>query len=599
MTRPSKLGLFLLLMLGSAACRNQRGGDPPDAKPAPREPTADDTISLFITTQLQGTTEPCGCSSEPLGDVARIAHLVKGRGERALLLDAGGLRYKPIALPAEKQRQARLKADFLEETWRKLGAIVALQPSDLSGQGAGQGAGQGGLAELSTSTRLCSNATLEGPGDGRIGGPRLLGEELRRVGGVAIGVLGLAPPAGDMPWPAALKVSEPSEAAKMAIERLRGRGATSFVALTGLRRDAARRLARKVPELNLVVVGGDNELHDGAEQAEQVGGTLLVVPAIEGQRLVRVELHLDAEKKAAWTLRRTAKQLERAAVAIDEQLVKARTRLENLRKDPQTEPAFLQTTEAELTRLTAERARLGEARAAAPGAGGGHVTVELLPISRKLPRAPEVAAAMSALDRRIGEANLETLSAPPAAPRGTPSYVGMTGCQGSCHFHDDAFEFWQKTRHARAFPTLVEIGKDLSYDCVGCHAVGFDEAGGSNLGSLAAWQKKGPGGSVEKTEKERSGSLPDLRNVQCEACHGPGSLHAAAPSKNPIPIAQPTQERCLTCHTKDHSDTFDFVPYLRDIVGPGHGAEKRTALGSGPTGQELRSAALKKHQNGH
>lgn len=573
-----------LLLLG--ACRNPRGSadGKQDATQAVREPAESETISLFVTTQIQGTPEPCGCSSEPLGDVARIAQLVKARGDRGLLLDAGALRYKPVALPPEKQKQARLKADFLEETWHKLGALVALQPSDLSGQG--------GLSELATSVRLGSNVTIDQAGQPAASAPRILSEEVRRVGGLSIGVLAIAAPAGDSPWPAAIKIGEPNEAAKQAIERLRGRGATSFVALTGLRRDAARRLARKVPELNLVVVGGDNELHDGAEQAEQVGGTLIVVPAIEGQRLVRVDLHLDAEKKAAWTLQRTARQLERAAQAIDQQIASTQTRLEALRKDAQTEPAFLATTEAELTRLQTERTRLQQPSAGGPG---GHVTVELVPISRKLPRDVEVAAAMSTLDRRIGEANLEMLSPPPAAPKGTARYVGLAGCQGSCHFHDDAFEFWQKTRHAKAFPTLVEVGKDLSYDCVACHAVGFDEAGGSNLWSLAAWQKQGKA----PVDPKGSGSLPDLRNVQCEVCHGPGSLHAAAPSKNPIPIARPTQERCLTCHTKDHSDTFDFVPYLRDIVGPGHGAEKRTALGNGPTGQELRSAALKKSQNSH
>ena len=49
---------------------------------------------------------------------------------------------------------------------------------------------------------------------------------------------------------------------------------------------------------------------------------------------------------------------------------------------------------------------------------------------------------------------------------------------------------------------------------------------------------------------------------------------------------------CLGCHTEQHSDTFAYVPYLRDIVGPGHGGARRTALGPGATGHELRTAAL-------
>jgi cytochrome c2 len=51
---------------------------------------------------------------------------------------------------------------------------------------------------------------------------------------------------------------------------------------------------------------------------------------------------------------------------------------------------------------------------------------------------------------------------------------------------------------------------------------------------------------------------------------------------------------CLSCHTPEHSDTFQFEPYLRDVVGKGHGEARRTALGDGPTGRELRAAGLAK-----
>ena len=128
----------------------------------------------------------------------------------------------------------------------------------------------------------------------------------------------------------------------------------------------------------------------------------------------------------------------------------------------------------------------------------------------------------------------------------------------------------------KPYETLVAVNKQFDLSCVGCHVTAFRKPGGSEVVELA-----------------------DLEAIQCEVCHGPGSLHVVAPSKNPIPVARPTQERCLTCHTKDHSDTFDFVPYLRDILGPGHGAARRAELCSGPTGKELRSAALKKHSAAH
>ena len=49
---------------------------------------------------------------------------------------------------------------------------------------------------------------------------------------------------------------------------------------------------------------------------------------------------------------------------------------------------------------------------------------------------------------------------------------------------------------------------------------------------------------------------------------------------------------CTVCHTEQHSDTFQYEAYLRDILGAGHGPSARKKLGDGPTGHELRTAAL-------
>jgi hypothetical protein len=108
---------------------------------------------------------------------------------------------------------------------------------------------------------------------------------------------------------------------------------------------------------------------------------------------------------------------------------------------------------------------------------------------------------------------------------------------------------------------------------VSCHVTGYDKAGGSTV-----------------THNEK------LRNVQCETCHGPGSIHVAKEGlEEPLAVRRGTPEStCVTCHTELHSDTFQYQAYLRDIVGPGHGAAAREKLGDGPTGHSLRSAALDK-----
>ncbi len=556
-----------LLGMGGVACRQPMA---PVASPAPvpsaaSVPTGSQpAVTLWFMTRVQNTPEPCGCTSDPLGDVSRVAALVRASAERGLLLDAGALRYPPTPMPVAKRPQARLKADFLESTWRELGALVMLQPADLLGA---QGA-----SELAP--RLATN--VEGlPSD------RQLRQVLRVLGGVPIGVIGLADP--NVAWPAGLQVTDPVAAAGPAVAGLRTQGAALTVALTGLPREAARRLARRVPTLDVVVAGGDDALPEGVGQPEQIGNTLIVVPAIEAQRLVRLQLYRGGNGSLALTLRPTETQRNERAARLAEQEAQLQARLTALRADAQAEAEFVRATETDLERTRSELAAL---RQASMRSDEAYAEAELVAIGRSLPRDPIVAQAMKALDRRVGQANLAAAGAPVPALPGQPSYVGVSGCLGSCHFHDDAVAFWNKTRHAGSFTTLVQVGKELSYDCVHCHSIGFDEPGGSTLRTLSDWQRA-------PSDRPPPASR-DLRHVGCEVCHGPGSAHVAAPSKKPIGTPKPTQDRCLVCHTKDHSDTFDWLPYLRDILGEGHGAERKAALPPGPTGHELRSAALKK-----
>ncbi len=584
---PGPRAALLLGLLASAACNQRRA--PPPAEPArPADPGTpapatraapasaptgapagpnERVLTLLMTTRMRNNLEACGCTSEPLGDLARLAALVKS--SHGVLLDAGGLRYDEDPLPADKLPQVRKKAEFLEDTFSALGAVIMLQPEDLRGQPDG--------SELGERRRLASNVGGLPPGS-------LVPEVVRTAAGVKLGVLGLADPEGS--WPKGVQVSDPLAAAQAGVQRLRRQGAQAIIALTGLRREQARRLARKVPELQLIVAGNDHELAEGVDPPEVIGETLLVVPGQKGERVTRLELHLPPGGPPRFAVYPSPRQRDQLMAQQRAKLQAAQARLDGLRRDPAADPGFIKTIEDEVQLLTTQLA----ATAPAAPPTGGYVVAELVPITRALPRDEGVAAQMTALDRQIGEANLAaTAGPPPAPPVGQPRYLGNAGCLGSCHYHSDSFEFWQKTRHAGAWKTLVDGGKDLSYDCVGCHTTSFDAPGGSNLWTLTQWQRA----TAAKTPPAAAG--PDLRNVQCEVCHGPGSLHARSPIKVAVPTPHPTEERCLGCHTKDHSDTFAITPYLRDILGPGHGEDRRRQLGDGPTGHELRSAALRAH----
>jgi len=194
-------------------------------------------------------------------------------------------------------------------------------------------------------------------------------------------------------------------------------------------------------------------------------------------------------------------------------------------------------------------------------------------VRKRLACDTEVVAAKRELDRAAGQASLaasQKRGPPPTPAAGKAGYVGIEECE-SCH--REAVEFWRKTVHGRAWETLTQLGKDKSYDCVSCHVTGWEEPGGSTLAH---------------NEK--------LRDVQCEVCHGPASLHVDAYGKEKVSSLVRTTpvDRCKTCHNQDHSDTFQYEAYLRDVTGPGHGQALRARLGDGPTGQQLRRAALDK-----
>lgn len=111
-------------------------------------------------------------------------------------------------------------------------------------------------------------------------------------------------------------------------------------------------------------------------------------------------------------------------------------------------------------------------------------------------------------------------------------YVGSSACR-SCH--EAIYLAWAKTPHATSYQTLKNQDQNNNLTCVYCHVTGLDEV----TAYLAT-------------------SLPEtLKAVGCEVCHGPGKKHAAEPSLNPSP-ATPVSTLCVSCHTDERDDNFNF-----------------------------------------
>jgi hypothetical protein len=128
------------------------------------------------------------------------------------------------------------------------------------------------------------------------------------------------------------------------------------------------------------------------------------------------------------------------------------------------------------------------------------------------------------------------------------AFVGNASCE-SCH--EEAFGVWKASKHSHGYETLEKLGKQYHLDCVGCHVTGYGRPGGVCR--------------VDKVEGRK--------DVGCESCHGPGSIHADEPTKTNI-RTRADEALCVTCHNPENSPYFNFASYLPKVLGPGHGAPR-------------------------
>jgi hypothetical protein len=540
-------GLVALAL--AAACSASPSGK------KPRDPQ-DPELTIIATTELRGQTEPCGCNTNPLGDLARTARMVQDlrkSGRPVLVVDGGSLLYTSTSVPPHVQAQEQLKAELLATAFTNEldAAALGLGPYDL-------GLGVGGV-------RLPRHAANVAPESGiPLAPPRVI-----EAGGVRVGVFGVVSPAAVESL--GVKAGDPVAAAQGAVASLRQQGARIVVGLAHMTRKEAADLARAVPGMDFVVIGQNAPEPDQViDEPLRVGDTWLVQPANRGQVITRLDLKVR-DGQGALTDAIGPTRAAAAASELEAQIASLSSDLAKWKADPSAEAGFVQAKERELVALKEQREALQQRPLQVPDRGSWF-TMAQVSIDKKLPCHQGIQDAKSAFDKAAGAANVAAAAGqePPPVPAGQAGYAGAEECS---FCHGEATEFWQKTKHHQAWDTLEVAGKQFDYECIGCHVTGWEAPGGATL-----------------ARNEH------LRDVQCEVCHGPGSLHVAAEGADqPRTIVRtPAETLCQGCHNQEHSDTFEFSAYLRDVTGPGHGAEFRKQLGDGPTGLELRRAGLEK-----
>jgi uncharacterized protein with PIN domain len=150
---------------------------------------------------------------------------------------------------------------------------------------------------------------------------------------------------------------------------------------------------------------------------------------------------------------------------------------------------------------------------------------------------PEMVKWYEEYNKEIEDLFFASLDARKNNVKGNKVYASEQICL-SCH--QNKHETWEKSRHAHAYETLNKVNKAFDPECLKCHVTGFNHIGGF----------------VSEVD------TPELKNVQCEVCHGPMLKHSKSPQEKP---GRNALVACKGCHVKNHSPNFNFATYWLKI----------------------------------
>lgn len=162
----------------------------------------------------------------------------------------------------------------------------------------------------------------------------------------------------------------------------------------------------------------------------------------------------------------------------------------------------------------------------------------------KVPSDAAVALLLKEHKIAIEDANKRRAAARKPAADGAQAVAPYTeeclGVGATCQrCHQPQMDQWTETAHAKAFATLERGNQSSNPECLRCHTTC----------------------SIDLPLDGSARVQSNLRNVQCEACHGKATDHARDGSYGKVTVAT-----CLRCHDEENSADFDFAAYLPQIT---------------------------------
>jgi len=176
--------------------------------------------------------------------------------------------------------------------------------------------------------------------------------------------------------------------------------------------------------------------------------------------------------------------------------------------------------------------KMGELRVGIDPGGSKTFQQKMVRLGSKAPMDPEMTRLYDEYNSEVEELFMATLSA--KRKKAQNRVFGTEQTCFTCHAEEHAT--WSKTGHSRAYKALEEVNKSFDPECLTCHTTGFEK----------------PGGFISEID------TPELKNVQCEMCHGARLEHSQNPQGG---FAKEARSACTRCHVKKHSPKFDFSRY--------------------------------------
>lgn len=520
------LGLFALTAVAACnGCQPKATNPPVDARP---------TVRLYMVSDLAGALEPCGCVKDQLGGMDHFGALVRSEETAApayVTASAGPLFFMDPDLDAQKKGQDVAKAETIAEALASV-KLAAFSPA--------RNEWANGPETLEQLRKKSGADLLFGNGEAKTRAA------VRDVGGIKVGFLGVASPTKakeGKPLPE-LKEGPLVEAVQAGIADLEKQGAQVTILLASVGRGEAKRLADNFPKLLAILVGspgGAGEANTTAPPAEQVGNVLIVETGNHLQTVGVLDLHV--RDKSYTFSDGTGLEVTRKREALVARIAELRKKIATWEADPSIAKADVDARRTEMQKLESERAALE--KTPTPDKGSFY-RFALREVRTNLGKDPAVTEKLLSYYKRVNDDNQKAFAdrKPPPVGKDEPSYVGIDACS-ACH--EEPRKVWDATAHGHAYKTLSDQFKEFNLDCVSCHVTGYEKPGGSTVTFVK-----------------------NLKDVQCETCHGPGSKHMKSPEKVAVPIPKPQGDACLACHHPPHVHEFDAASKMKLILGKGH-----------------------------